>query len=137
MIIGAHVIINSKHPKRDRAFFHEVLKFPSVDTGDGWLIFGLPPSEVALHPATKNNIHEFYLLCDDVKNFVAQMKKQKVKCGKVQKQSWGLLTNLKLPGGGDLGIYQPLHARPKSVSTKGAIRKVSSKRRTGKASKPR
>ena len=112
MIIGAHSIIYSKNPEGDRTFLRDVLKLPNVDVGDGWLIFGLPPAEVAVHPADKNDVHEFYLMCDDVETLVAELKEQGVACSPVQDEGWGLLTKLALPGGGKLGIYQPRHARP-------------------------
>ena len=113
MTTGAHSIIFTKKPEQDRAFMRGVLKLPYVDSGDGWLIFGLPPAEVAFHPSRKNNVEEFYLLCNDIDSLVAQMKKRNVKCTPVQRQSWGLLTQLELPGGGSLKIYQPFHVRPK------------------------
>jgi hypothetical protein len=116
MITGAHSIIYSKNPEADRAFFRDVLKFPNVDVGDGWLIFGLPPAEVAFHPAKKNDIHEFYLMCDDITALIAKLKRHKIKCSEVMNRGWGLLTEIKLPGGGKLGIYQPRHARPKTLS---------------------
>ncbi len=116
MIIGAHSIIYSTNPEADRGFLHDVLKLPNVDVGDGWLIFGLPPAEVAVHPSDKNDVHEFYLMCDDVKAFVAEMKQHNIICGPVRDVGWGLLTQLTLPGGGALGIYQPRHARPKPMS---------------------
>jgi hypothetical protein len=112
MIIGAHSIIYSKDPEADRAFLRNVLKFPSVDVGGGWLIFGLPPAEVAVHPGDENGVHELYLMCDDVQALIATLKKQNVACEPVQNLRWGLLTNVTLPGGGKLGIYEPLHARP-------------------------
>ena len=115
MIIGAHSIIYSAAPDADRAFFRDVLKLTTVDVGGGWLIFGLPPSEVAVHPADTNGVHEFYLMCDDVEAFVAEMLKHNIACGPVQNQGWGLLTQLTLPGGGKLGVYQPRHARPKPM----------------------
>jgi len=115
MIIGAHSILYSKHPEADRAFLRDVLALPNVDVGHGWLIFGLPPAEVAVHPAQKNNVHEFYLMCDDVTAFIAEMKERGVACGPVQNQGWGMLTEVKLPGGGRLGVYQPRHARPKAM----------------------
>jgi hypothetical protein len=115
MITGAHVIIYSTDPEKDRAFLRDVLKFPSIDAGEGWLIFGLPPAELAIHPAELNNKQEFYLMCDDIGELIDRMKSLKIKCGKVQRLRWGLLTKLKLPGGGDLRVYQPLHARPKSM----------------------
>ena len=116
MIIGAHSIINSTRPEADRAFLRDVLELPSVDVGDGWLIFGLPPAEVAVHPSGENDVHEFYLMCDDVEAFVAKMEKSRIKCGPVQNLGWGLLTRVVLPGGGKLGVYQPRHARPGSMS---------------------
>lgn len=120
MIIGAHSIIYSTRPTADRAFLRDVLGLPNVDVGDGWLIFGLPPAEVAVHPSHKNDVHEFYLMCDDVEAFVAAMKKHGIACGAVQNQGWGLLTQLSLPGGGKLGVYQPRHARPKTVGVRAA-----------------
>lgn len=123
MIIGSHSIIYSKKPEADRAFLRDVLKLTSVDVGEGWLIFGLPPSEVAVHPSNKNDVHEFYLMCDDVEGFVAQMKEHKIACDPVQNQGWGLLTLVKLPGGGRLGVYQPRHGRPESMPAKKAAKK--------------
>src|SRR5688572_8897258 len=111
MINGAHVIIYSKNADADRKFFREVLKFRHVDVGDGWLIFALPPSEVAVHP-DKKSFHEFYLMCEDVNALVEDLKRRKVPCTPVQDHGWGLLTEITLPGGGKLGIYEPRHARP-------------------------
>ena len=116
MITGAHSIIYSKNSEADRVFFRDVLKLTSVDVGDGWLIFGLPPAEVAVHPSDKNDIHEFYLMCDDVEAFVSDMKKHSIQCGPVKDEGWGFLTQLTLPGDGKLGVYQPRHARPKSMN---------------------
>jgi len=116
MIIGAHSIIYSTNPDADRAFLRDVLKFTNVDVGGGWLIFGLPPAEVAVHPSKTNNVHEFYLMCDDVQALITQMKSQNISCGPVHNQGWGLLTQITLPGGGKLGIYQPRHARPKPMT---------------------
>ena len=115
MITGAHTIIFSKDAGADRAFLRDVLKLTNVDAGDGWLIFGLPPSEVAVHPADENCAHELYLLCDDVEEFVAEMARQGVATGPVTDEAWGLLTRLTLPGGGALGVYQPRHARPQTA----------------------
>lgn len=116
MIIGAHSIIYSRRPAEDRAFFRDVLKFPNVDVGEGWLIFGLPPAEVAVHPSDRSDIHEFYLMCDDVAALIEEMREHGVDCGPLQDESWGLLTQVTLPGGGKLGIYQPRHARPEPMS---------------------
>ena len=112
MITGAHSIVYSTDAEADRAFLRDVLGLPSVDVGQGWLIFGLPPSEVAVHPGDENGAHELYLLCDDVAAFVAGMKEHDVACGPVLDRGWGLLTVMPLPGGGKLGVYQPRHARP-------------------------
>ena len=117
MLTGAHSIIYSTNPEADRAFLRNVLGLPNVDVGGGWLIFGLPPAEVAVHPSDKNDLHEFYLMCDDVEAFVAEMKRHRIVCGPVQDQGWGLLTLLQLPGGGKLGVYQPRHARPPQTTS--------------------
>ncbi len=111
MIIGAHSILYSTNPEADRGFLRDVLKLTHVDVGGGWLIFGLPPAEVAVHPSEKSDHHEFYLMCDDIEAFVAEMKQRDNQCSPVQDEGWGLLTQLTLPGGGKLGIYQPRHAR--------------------------
>ena len=116
MIIGAHSIISSKKPERDRAFLRDVLGLPGVDVGGGWLIFGLPPAEVAVHPSSKNDVHEFYLMCDDVEELIGRMEKRGVACEPAQNLGWGVLTHVRLPGGGRLGIYQPRHSRPKAMS---------------------
>ena len=120
MIVGAHSIVYSMSPEADRAFLRDVLKLPHVDVGGGWLIFGLPPAEVAVHPSDRNDVHEFYLICDDVEAFIASMEKANIVCGPVQSQGWGLLTQVRLPGGGHLGVYQPRHARPPSATVKPA-----------------
>jgi hypothetical protein len=112
MITGAHSIIYSSNAEADRDFFKNVLKFPNVDIGHGWLIFGLPPSEIAIHPSTQSGLHEFYLLCDDIHSLVKEMTGNKIVCTAVETQRWGLLTYLTLPGGGKLGIYEPKHERP-------------------------
>jgi hypothetical protein len=112
MLNGAHSIIYSKRPEADRKFLRDVLGLPHVDVGDGWLVFGLPPSEVAVHPSKKNDLHEFYLMCEDVEEFVAAMRKRHIACEPVRNLGWGLLTQVSLPGGGKLGVYQPRHARP-------------------------
>jgi hypothetical protein len=119
-IIGAHSILYTTNADADRAFLRDVLKLPSVDVGHGWLIFGLPPAEVAVHPASSSG-HELYLMCDDIQSFVSQMKTHGLTCEPVQDQRWGLLTTLTLPGGGKLGVYQPAHARPEAMTALGAI----------------
>lgn len=118
MLTGAHVIISSTKPDADRAFLRDVLELPHVDAGGGWLIFGLPPSEVAVHPGPKNGAHQCYLMVADIGAFAAAMKKRRVKCGPIANRGWGLLAEITLPGGGRLGVYEPRHARPKSMKAK-------------------
>jgi len=115
MIVGAHSIIYSVNPEADRVFFRDVLKLPNVDIGGGWLIFGLPPAEVAFHPADANGKHEFYLMCSDLDKFVSWMTEKEVPCSRVHEQSWGRLVDFTLPGGGRVGVYQPRHERPPPV----------------------
>lgn len=112
MISGAHTIIYSSDAEADRAFFRDVLKFQHVDAGDGWLIFKLPPAELACHPAQNSGMHEFYLICDNIADFVAAMATAAVSCSAVQEEPWGRLVHITLPGGGKLGVYQALHASP-------------------------
>jgi hypothetical protein len=115
MIVGAHSIIYSTNPEADRAFLRDVLRFPNVDVGHGWLIFGLPPAEVAVHPAEEGEMHELYLMCDDVEAFVAEMNSRGVVCGPIHNQPWGALTHIALPSGAKLGVYQARHARPEPM----------------------
>ncbi len=114
IIIGAHAIIYSKKPEADRAFLRDILGLPHVDIGDGWLIFELPESELAVHPSSKSNAHELYFMCADIDAFIRTMERKGVRCSPVQLLSWGKRTQIRLPGGGKLGVYEPLHARPKS-----------------------
>lgn len=113
MITGAHTIIYSREPEADRAFLRDALHLPNIDVGEGWLIFALPRSELAVHPARKNDVHEFFFTCSDIHAFVAAMEKRGTVCSSIQTQGWGQLTQVTLPGGGKLGVYQPRHARPK------------------------
>jgi catechol 2,3-dioxygenase-like lactoylglutathione lyase family enzyme len=112
MINGAHVILYSKHAEADRAFLKDVLGFGHVDAGHGWLIFALPPSEAAVHPADAQEMHELYLMTDDIEGEVARLKAAGVACEAVSDQRWGRLTHIRLPGGGKLGLYEPRHPRP-------------------------
>ena len=116
LIIGAHAVIFSRDADRDRAFLRDVLQLASVDAGGGWLIFGLPPSELAVHPAEQNDRHELYLLTKDVAALVAALAARHVECSPPQTLSWGVLTRMTLPGGGTLGIYEPRHAQPKRAT---------------------
>jgi hypothetical protein len=109
MITGAHVIVYSNDAEADRAFFRDVLRFPSVDAGHGWLIFALPPAEAAFHPSEKNDLHELYFMCDDLQATMESLRTKHVKCGAVKEERWGSLTTISLPGGGKIGLYQPKH----------------------------
>ena len=109
MIAGAHVIVYSRDADADRSFLRDVLGFPSVDAGRGWLIFGLPAAELAMHPAKENDRHQLYLMCDDLPALMSKLGERGVAFAPVQEQPWGVLTELTLPGGGKLGIYQPRH----------------------------
>ena len=116
MLIGAHAIVYSTDAEADRQFLRDVIGLTHVDVGHGWLIFGLPPSEVAVHPGETNDQYGFYLMYDDVAAFTAEMKARGVTCAPIEDQGWGMLTHIVLPGGGELGVYQPRHARPAAMS---------------------
>jgi hypothetical protein len=113
LVTGAHAILYSLDADRDRAFFREALALPSVDAGEGWLIFALPPAEVAVHPGGENGRHELYLLTKDVAAFVAAMNDRGLACSEPRALAWGTITYLTLPGGGKLGVYEPHHPQPK------------------------
>jgi hypothetical protein len=119
MIIGAHSIIYSKSPEADRAFLRDVLGLPHVDVGDGWLIFALPPAEVAIHPADESGVHELYLMAEDIHAVVEALATHGVACTRPRDLGWGVLTQVSLPGGGKLGIYEPRHERPKWQKSSG------------------
>ena len=137
MINGAHVIVFSKEAERDRAFFRDVLGLPSVDVGGGWLIFGLPPAELAVHPADFGGTHELYLMCADIEETVQRLGENGITCGPIQNQGWGLLTSFTLPGGGQLAVYQPRHARPKAPATAAKRRPKGARTKTRKRTPPR
>ena len=112
MINGAHVVIYTKDPEADRAFFRDLLKFPSVDAGGGWLIFAMPAAEVAFHDSKKNSGHELFLMCDDVAKTLTDLKSKNVAVSDVSERRWGKSATFTLPGGGRLGVYEPKHSRP-------------------------
>jgi catechol 2,3-dioxygenase-like lactoylglutathione lyase family enzyme len=112
MISGAHVVIYSTDAEADKAFFRDVLKLNSVDVGHDWLIFALPPAEMAVHPSEGSTSHELYLMCDDIEGFTKDMAGRGVKCSAIQDQPWGRLVMLTLPGGGEVGVYEPRHESP-------------------------
>jgi len=112
MIFGAHVILYSQDAAADRAFFRDVLGYPSVDAGHDWLIFALPPAELAVHPADAGARHELYLMSDDLSADMAALEAKHVRCSEIEEARWGLLTRIRLPGGGEIGLYQPKHPSP-------------------------
>ena len=112
MITGTHAIIFSKRVEEMRRFFGRVLGLRSVDAGGGWLIFALPPAELAMHPARKTT-HELYLMCDDIRASVNRLKAKGVAfTERVSDRGWGLLTRMRLPDGSTMGLYEPRHSRP-------------------------
>ena len=112
MITGAHAIVYSKDAEADRAFLDALLGTPRVDAGDGWLILRLPPAELAVHPGDRNGVHELYLMTDDVEALVSSLSRRGIEATPISEQGWGRLTQVSLPGGGKLGIYEPRHASP-------------------------
>ena len=112
MINGAHIIVYSKNAEADKAFLRDVLKFNYVDVNRGWLIFKLPPAETAVHPSDENDMHELYLMTDDLDVEMRALARAGATCDGITQQSWGRSTRIQLPGGGTLGLYQPRHARP-------------------------
>jgi len=128
MITGAHVLIFSKDPEADRAFFRDVLKFPAVDAGEGWLIFSLPPAEVAFHPANGESIRPhagqdlagavLFLMCDDLSVLVRSLEAQGLRCGAISREAWGMKTTVRLPSGGEIGLYQPTHPTAIGLTSK-------------------
>jgi catechol 2,3-dioxygenase-like lactoylglutathione lyase family enzyme len=119
MITGAHVLLYSSDPEADRAFFRDVLQFPSVDAGHGWLIFKLPPAEAALHPVDGDSAEgraghsmlgaELYLMCDDLQALIKSLAARNVICTAIDKAPWGIKTTIRLPSGGEIGLYQATH----------------------------
>jgi len=119
MIIGAHFLLYSKNPEADRKFFRDVLQFRAVDAGEGWLIFALPPAEMGIHPSSEGfaQLHAdhnllgtvLYLMCDDLPSFVKSLQAKNVQCTEVETAGWGIKTTIKLPSGGEIGLYQPRH----------------------------
>jgi hypothetical protein len=135
-ILGAHVIVYSKKADADRKFLAELFGTQGADAGGGWMIYALPPAEIAVHPGDEGNTHELYVMVDDVEAFAAAMKKKKVACDAVSDQRWGMLTSITLPSGGKLGVYQPKHASPiipaRRTSKKAASSRATTKRARSK-----
>ena len=111
MINGSHVIIYSQDAEADRAFLRDVLDCRHVDAGAGWLIFKLPPAEVAVHPTEGLSAHELYLMCDDLDATMTDLAGKGATFSVLTEARWGRVTKLQLPGGGEVGLYQPRHPR--------------------------
>ena len=117
MITGVHAVIFTSDAEGVRAFFRDVLGLSSVDAGGGWLIFALPPAELAAHPTNEDGHHELYLMCDDVRATVEELKGKGVEFTQpISDEGFGLMTALRLPGGGELCLYEPRHPSPLSPS---------------------
>lgn len=116
MINGVHAILYCEDAEAARSFFRDVLGWPDADAGRGWLIFGCPPSEIAAHPAgdgAESGRHELYFMCDDLQATMDALKKKGVKFTmEPADQGWGIVSRLEVPGGGEIGVYQPRHPRP-------------------------
>jgi hypothetical protein len=115
-IIGMHALMYSKKDEETRRFFRDILGFPSVDAGRGWLIFAAPPTEIAIHPAEDDEHHELFLMCDDIEATVAELEKKRVVTRPIQERPWGRVTQLVLPSGEELGLYEPRHPTAISMS---------------------
>ena len=112
MITGAHVMLFTKDEEADRAFLRDVLELPCIDSGGGWLIFKLPPTEMGVHGHEQNDLHQLYLICDDLDATIARLAEKGVTCSEPMTASWGRATSVPLPGGGKIGVYEAHHARP-------------------------
>ena len=129
MVSGAHIVLYSRDPEADRAFFRDVLGFRFIDYGGGWLIFALPPAELALHPSRENGPnpvvntgHELlgatlHLMCDDLPSLMKSLKAKNVAFAEPSKQPWGTSTTVRLPSGGSIGLYQPTHKTPLGIGS--------------------
>ncbi|MGA8234499.1 MAG: VOC family protein [Candidatus Acidiferrales bacterium] len=119
MITGAHFLLYSKDPEADRVFFRDLLGFRAVDLGHGWLIFALPPAELAVHRSDANFVQKhadhdllgaiLYLMCDDLLPLVKSLEAKNVRCAPITEARWGMSTSIQLPSGGEIGLYQPTH----------------------------
>ena len=118
MISGAHIILYSRNAEADRAFLRDVLGFACVDARHGWLIFALLPAEAAVHPAEENGRHELYFMSDDLPADISAPRTKGVECSKIERERWGSITRIRLPGGGSIGLYQPQHPTALSLRSK-------------------
>jgi len=152
MIFGAHFLIYSKDPEADRIFFRDVLRYPAVDAGGGWLIFKMPPAELAIHPGSGDFVQRhgehamlgtlLYLMCDDLRSEMKELAAKGVTCGEVAEADWGISTSVRLPSGGEIGLYQPAHptaigmeARKQKSAVRSQMAGARSKKAGGKSRK--
>jgi predicted enzyme related to lactoylglutathione lyase len=113
VITGVHTIVFSEQAEQVRGFFSDVLGLPSVDAGGGWLIFALPPAELAVHPSDTSGGHQLFLMCDDIRATLAELSAKGVEIARdISDQRWGLLASIRLPDGAELTIYEPRHPTP-------------------------
>ncbi|HEV2747310.1 MAG TPA: hypothetical protein VGW34_08440 [Allosphingosinicella sp.] len=112
MISGAHVMIFSRDEQADRAFLRDMLEIPCIDSGGGWLIFRLPPAELGVHGGERNDVHQLFLICEDLDEATRRLSDRGVTAGEVMTADWGRSTSVPLPGGGTIGLYEAHHARP-------------------------
>jgi hypothetical protein len=124
MIIGAHVMLQSTNDHADMAFLTDVLKLPSINAGHGYMIYGVPPAEMSVHASDTNDVHRLYLMCADIAEFTGDMTKHGIAFSTPERQSWGTVTEITLPGGGKLGVYQPRHPRPEPEGKPAAKKKA-------------
>ncbi|MGH6875754.1 MAG: VOC family protein [Rhizomicrobium sp.] len=125
MIIGAHIMLQSTNDKADMAFLTDVLKLQSINAGGGYVIFGIPPAEMSIHGSDRNDVHQLYFMCEEIAAFTGDMTRHGIAFSTPVRQSWGTVTEITLPGGGKLGVYQPRHARPEPVGAKPVAEKKS------------
>lgn len=134
MLIGAHIMLQSTNDRADMAFLTDVLELQSINAGGGYMIYGIPPAEISVHGSDRNDVHRLYFMCDDIAAFTGDMTRHGIPFSTPVRQSWGTVTEITLPGGGKLGVYQPRHPRPEAAGAKPAARKKTG-RRTRKAAK--
>jgi hypothetical protein len=141
MITSVHAMIYSTRPEVDRAFLRDVLGLSHVDAGGGFTIFGVPTGELAVHEGGANDVHELWMMCNDVEAFVETMKVRGIACPDVEDRGWGLATQVALPGGGKLGVYEPRHPQPQHAARAASAKpapKAKAKRASAKTKpKPR
>jgi predicted enzyme related to lactoylglutathione lyase len=150
MITGIHTLFYSRDADNARAFFRDVIALPFIDSGGGWLLFAAPPAELAVHPedgddpgATPPGGTEVYLMCHDIHQTVATLRAKGAEItADVTDEGYGLFTRLRIPGGGEIGLYEPRHptafhlATGTSSRTRSRLKSVKKKTAARKSAKP-